>query len=385
VKILCLGDSPYIKTGFGVVNRVAVETLLEAGHELIVLGGQDPEQREPLSERMTFVPTIENAGDLLGWTQVPAVVEKYQPDAVNIVGDAAMVTVWLLHDVVRHKPTVAYMPVEGAPLNPLWQRAFTEAENLRIITCSKFGQELLADNLIYARLAYHGVSSDFAPISPEAREDWRQRAQWSDKFVVMCVAQNVGRKQWPRLFEGIKLASKRVKNVVLYAHTVPFNNHWLGGHHLPLLAQQIGVADRVMFPRGHTQHNAAIGLSAESSTQPGLVDLYGMADAFILPSQVEGFGLPLAEAMACGLPVATTDYAAQAEVVGKAGLLLPVSDWEWDKSHAQYANVAPGDIAEAIVKMANPEVRRVMSRKSLDRAQTFRWTDYQNDLREMFA
>jgi glycosyltransferase involved in cell wall biosynthesis len=43
-----------------------------------------------------------------------------------------------------------------------------------------------------------------------------------------------------------------------------------------------------------------------------LIELYRSADAFVLPTKGEGWGLPIVEAMACGLPVVVTDYSAPA-------------------------------------------------------------------------
>jgi glycosyltransferase involved in cell wall biosynthesis len=50
--------------------------------------------------------------------------------------------------------------------------------------------------------------------------------------------------------------------------------------------------------------------------------LYSAADVFVLPSHVEGFGLPLLEAMACGVPVVCSDAGALPEVAGDAALLV---------------------------------------------------------------
>lgn len=384
MRLLLLGDSPFLRTGFGVVNEQAMQALLEEGHELTVLGGQDSTERPDAP--VEFIPTNLRSDDMIGWSQVPQLFTDHTFDAAHIIGDMATVSTWLLHKEIHDLPVVAYVPIEGAPFNRIWRRVLDDSPNLRLITCSNYGKEVLANEFIHAKMAYHGVSDDFAPLEPDVREDWRQRAGWADRFVVMCVAQNVGRKQWPRLFEAIHLVSKRVPNVLLYAHTLPYNNFWLGGHDLTQLVEQIGIEKHVVFSRAHTSHNAAVELRAQSEIEPGLVDLYGMADCFVLPSQVEGFGLPIVEAMKCGLPVAVTDYAAGAEVLGDAGIRLPVSDWTWDKSHAKYANVNPVDIADAIAKFArNTEIRAQYRRRSLERAKLFRWDDYRGLLKEMFG
>ncbi len=57
-----------------------------------------------------------------------------------------------------------------------------------------------------------------------------------------------------------------------------------------------------------------------------LIALYSMAAAFVFPSWIEGFGIPLLEAMTCGAPVIASDRGAIPEVVGDAALLADAED-----------------------------------------------------------
>ena len=77
---------------------------------------------------------------------------------------------------------------------------------------------------------------------------------------------------------------------------------------LRMLAKHLGVQDRVLF---------AGRVSAEE-----LLRCYRLADVFVSASEHEGFGVPLAEAMASGLPIVAYGAAAVAETVGGAGLVL---------------------------------------------------------------
>src|SRR5690606_24219085 len=59
-----------------------------------------------------------------------------------------------------------------------------------------------------------------------------------------------------------------------------------------------------------------------------MVRYYAEACIAVVPSVYEGFGLPAGEAMACGVPVVSTNGGALPEVVGDAGAIVPVRDAE---------------------------------------------------------
>jgi glycosyltransferase involved in cell wall biosynthesis len=66
-----------------------------------------------------------------------------------------------------------------------------------------------------------------------------------------------------------------------------------------------------------------------------LIALYSMADAFVFPSWMEGFGLPILEAMACGAPVIASDRGAIPEVAGDAALMSDAEDVDGLRQHLQ--------------------------------------------------
>jgi glycosyltransferase involved in cell wall biosynthesis len=75
-----------------------------------------------------------------------------------------------------------------------------------------------------------------------------------------------------------------------------------------------------------------------------LIALYSQAQAFVFPSWIEGFGLPVLEAMTCGAPVIASDRGSIPEVAGEAALLIDAED---DAALAQGLAQVLGDPAEA--------------------------------------
>lgn len=75
-----------------------------------------------------------------------------------------------------------------------------------------------------------------------------------------------------------------------------------------------------------------------------LIALYSQAEAFVFPSWIEGFGLPLLEAMTCGAPIIASTRGAIPEVAGEAALLMDAED---DGALAEHLARVLGTPAEA--------------------------------------
>lgn len=91
-----------------------------------------------------------------------------------------------------------------------------------------------------------------------------------------------------------------------------------------------------------------------------LAGLYSGATAFVYPSLIEGFGLPVLEAMRCGTPVLTSTMSSLPEVVGDAALLVDPRDAE--------------EVAHGMERLAHDDhVRLGLRRRGLERASQFSW------------
>ncbi|MFN8379513.1 MAG: glycosyltransferase family 1 protein [Anaerolineae bacterium] len=89
---------------------------------------------------------------------------------------------------------------------------------------------------------------------------------------------------------------------------------------------------------------------------------YNSAEAFVYPSVFEGFGMPVLEAMACGVPVAVSNASALPEVAERSGLCIPPTDG------AAWAN--------ALRRIGqDDDWRRGASEAGLNEAHRFTWTE----------
>jgi glycosyltransferase involved in cell wall biosynthesis len=112
------------------------------------------------------------------------------------------------------------------------------------------------------------------------------------------------------------------------------------------LVDRLGLTSRVVFP----------GFVADAD----LPALMNSAAAFVYPSEYEGFGLPVLEAMSCGVPVVTTNVSSLPEVTGNAALLVPPRDVD-----------ALCRVLRCL--LTEQHLRDEMREKGLERASAFSW------------
>ena len=130
--------------------------------------------------------------------------------------------------------------------------------------------------------------------------------------IILCVSrlEHPG-KNLVRLIEAFSILKKRhnISHKLVIA-----GSPWNGSPVVFLAAQNSQYSKEILFPGFVPQANLPI--------------LYNAADMFVFPTLWEGFGFPVLEAMACGIPVACSNVASLPEIVDDAAQLFDPTDVE---------------------------------------------------------
>jgi len=233
---------------------------------------------------------------------------------------------------------------------PIYRRLMLEigARADRIIAVSEASRTDIVQNLNIpperhdsVRVIYNGVSSIFTP---------------------------------PPASTGLQDDPSRLRTILYVGRSDPYKNLTLlidafaqarSKASFPLQLKILGPPDP-RYPEAG-QRVKELGLEAAVSwagyqTSIALVKAYQEADLVVLPSQYEGFGLPVVEAMACGTPMLCSDIPVLKEIGGKAAFYTPLGSIP--------------ELANGILKvMTDAPLRCEMVTRGLEQARQFTWAN----------
>jgi glycosyltransferase involved in cell wall biosynthesis len=189
------------------------------------------------------------------------------------------------------------------------------------------------------------VSSRFRPVEPDIAALTALGLQ-SDRPFILTVGQYAPYKNHEGALRAFALAFADRSDIDL----VLVQRMGKATHRLLALAKVLQIEHRVRL--------------IPTISEQALLSLYGAAKALLHPSFCEGFGNPVAEAMACGCPVVTSDRSAMPEVAAGAALLADPRD--------------PTAIASCLARIVHDgKTAEALRQAGLARAAQLRW--------EMFA
>jgi glycosyltransferase involved in cell wall biosynthesis len=189
----------------------------------------------------------------------------------------------------------------------------------------------------------HGVDTTvFRPLTAEERAQARWVLRLGACFVVGTVGANSYRKRFDLVLAAFALFAAgrpQARLVIKTDRTISRE-----GSDLMALTGRFSIADRVR-------------VLTDELSEAGMRGLYGAMDLFLNLSEWEGFGLPVAEAMACGLPVVTHRVQGPGELVPYTELVAEDSE-PYEEGGSRLLQARPRTVALLLARAADdPDLR----------------------------
>lgn len=364
-KILVVSDDG-VSSGYGRISAELNRNLVQRGHSIwaasLSYDGLLPAMYdgEPLPYHVASLQGKPNWPDL-----VVAIAGAYQPDVIAVIQDAPY------SGIVRNAPLdwsrVAFVmlsPVDGSPIHPSWVETAKQAD--AVLTISEFGVNAWAEAGVQAGLARPGINPNkFYKIPVEARASIRKALGIADDaFVLGMMAQNQGRKDVPgtmKAFFDFAKDKPTARLLLDMDETSP-----AGWDLISLCDEYKWDKSKLIFrsdciKRGVTE----------------LRDRYNVLDAHAVLAFREGFGLPILEAMACGVVSIAQDWCAGTEVLKDGrGILIPSIDYFMPSTWGGALDKLP-DLKVMTERLQwlydNAEERAAMAKRGMEWARRETW------------
>jgi glycosyltransferase involved in cell wall biosynthesis len=255
--------------------------------------------------------------------------DGWVPEQAILLGDVGSLKLGPVPDLIPDGfPVWHYVPVEGVGMPPAWAEVW---KKLRPVAMCQFGADEI-EKLTHrpVPVIYHGVDTrDFQPVTPttplrmigpknpvvlRSREEIRTFLGWpQDDFIMFRADRNMPRKQYPALMRIAADFIKAHPNARLIWHCRTLDQ---GGD---LKDERSKYPEAIANRLNSTGLNDAFGVAPRSVLRA----MYAAADVYVSTS-AEGFGLTIAEAMACGTPAIGLAFSSVPEVLGPGGWTVPI-------------------------------------------------------------
>lgn len=324
MRLLIHSNAPWCKSGYGQQTAFLARHAAQLGHDVAVSAFYGLSGTETTWDGIPVFPAACRP-NTYGMEMVPHFYRKWNADVVIILADA-----WVGADYTKQLSdlnVVNWLPVDAYPLSKRDEQYLLMSGALPM-AMSRFGERMLRDAKFEPLYVPHAIDTEvFRPADPDARRAWRAELGADDDTVIVgmnAANRDLWRKGFFEQFTAFKRFHERYPNSLLYVHSV--TNH-PQGLDLNDLARAMGIAERVLFP------DQDVVVSGEITNDMLVRNFYDLIDIYSGCSLAEGFGIPIVEAQACGLPVVVTDGSAMTELAGPSSSITVPGEPMWVAGH----------------------------------------------------
>jgi glycosyltransferase involved in cell wall biosynthesis len=304
-KIVVITDMDEAGSGYKNLCVPLLTGLSAKGHEIKVagMGYQGKEHGYPFS----VIPagTIQDAHAIAS-----NLFHTWQPDLFLVAMDIPLQQYF--YEGLRQLKCryMAITPLENGPLTLSWAAVLLNMDAVFFI--SELGkQEAIKSGISKAEHLIVGVDTVFwHPATPQEKTQLHKGLGiGEDEFVVLTVADNQERKNLAADMEIIASLKEQTDRKIRYIMVTRVESPV--GWRLDDYSIELGLTKEIMkFNRGLPVQD--------------LWGLYAVSDAYLSSSKAEGLGMPVLEAMACGIPCVVSDVGAHRELLeNNRGWLIP--------------------------------------------------------------
>ncbi len=329
--------APWQPSGYGQQARQILPLMAREGHETFCICCQGLSGGALEWQGVTCLPPLE---DLNGNDAILAHGALHRPDVLFTFQNIRTLERPVLEEcAARGLPWIPMMPVDHEPAPPRILERLPLAYD--IITYCPFGQQELARHGFSSRMIPHTVDTEI--FRPGDRGAFRQMLGIPEEaFLFGMVGVNDAespRKGFQKVLDAFAAFRRRHPEAALYLHTFFDIEH---GFRIEEYCRHLGIRDAVT--------------TLDDYAKLFLVDweamaaIYASFDWFLIPSANEGFCIPIIEALACGVPVITTEFTAMRDLVadGETGIKIRPRHFRCSGLGSRIAEILPDQIERAM-------------------------------------
>lgn len=323
MKIAWHSNAPWCSTGYGEQTAQACTRIKADGHDVAIVSNYGLSGRSLNWNGMKVYP-----GGMDAWSN-----DTNAAHAMDFFGDGpgwfiTLFDVWALKNPMLQRMNVAsWVPIDHSPV-PQMVSGFFHQYGAVPLAMSRFGEQELVNAGLKPIYIPHGIDTNVFKPTPliNGRPSREVLGLPESAFVVGMVANNKGkspsRKAFDQNFLAFSAFRQQHADAVLYVHAEATGI--ADGINLHRLAAACGIPEESIFFAD--QYAYRQGLPANV-----LAGLYSSFDVFLSASRGEGFGIPVIEAQACGVPAIVTDWTAQPELLGAGWAVDYRREWDEDQ------------------------------------------------------